>query len=236
MRFLLAAAALAASPPAPVLSHDAREAHPFTSASGSGAAVAYVRDTRRWRQFWLYSPENMQDRGIVRTGRHAGDWELVMIRRDGREAVLSQHSGAERCAIAPGRPLTVHVAHGSHALYFRRGTRDRTWPDPNDEALGGGLRVVPVLEPLDEQAWADSPRRWGDARASWIPGEMDSPRGPRFQGVRWQDPDAFAANARSCTGDRCDRRGDCDGRENAVAGIFAALAASLLLTRVFKRG
>jgi hypothetical protein len=121
-----------------------------------------------------------------------------MVARDGTEAVLSQHSGAERCALARGERLTVYVAHGSHALYFRPGVRDRTFPDPNDEALGGGLRVRPRMEDISGQPWLRSARRWGSSRASWVPGEMDSPRGPAYQGVRWQDPERFAANARPC--------------------------------------
>ena len=34
--------------------------------------------------------------------------------------------------------------------------------------------------------------RWGGARAGWFPPEQSSPRGPAFQGVRWDDPEAFA--------------------------------------------
>ena len=39
-----------------------------------------------------------------------------------------------------GHPV-VFPAHGSRASYFRAGTRDRMWPDPNDEADGRG-RVI----------------------------------------------------------------------------------------------
>ena len=58
------------------------------------------------------------------------------------EAVYAQHSGAERCGCGAvdargGRPV-VFAAHGSHASYLRAGTRDRMWPDPNDEADGRG--------------------------------------------------------------------------------------------------
>jgi hypothetical protein len=65
--------------------------------------------------------------------------------------------------------------------------------------------------------------RWGATRAGWVPGEMDSPRGPAFQGERWTDPDAWATAARRCTRADCDARGECDGRETAVAAVLAAL-------------
>ena len=146
----------------PVVVHDSREASPL----GLGRAA---RGHRRGRPGGLRaacpaggasggcsSPHNDQDRGIVRTGRHAGDWEMVQVRSDaaGRpvEAVYAQHSGAERCPWSAvekrgGRPV-VYVAHGSHAAYFRPGVRDRMWPDPNDEADGRGLAVRLPLEPI----------------------------------------------------------------------------------------
>ena len=37
----------------------------------------------------------------------------------------------------------AYVAHASHATYPRRGTHDRPWPDPNDEARGDGARYQP---------------------------------------------------------------------------------------------
>ena len=55
---------------------------------------------------------------------------------------------------------------------------------------------------------------------AWIPGEMDSPRGPAFQHT---DPEAFARAARPCTFDRCDEVGECDSRE-----VLLPLAAPLL--------
>ena len=73
--------------------------------------------------------DNPQDRGLLRTGRHEGDWEVVQYRlRRGRivQGVYAQHSGAEACGtrglrIRPsGRPV-VFLARGSHAAYFRPG-------------------------------------------------------------------------------------------------------------------
>ena len=69
--------------------------------------------------------------------------------------------------------------------------------------------------------------RWGGARAGWFPPEQPSPRGPALQGVRWDDPSAFARTARPCTGRRCVELGACDGRETALAGGALALMALL---------
>jgi len=76
-----------------------------------------------WLQYWLFYAGQDQDRGIVRTGRHAADWEMVQIRVDARarpvQVVYAQHAGAERCSWATVRPRgerpVVYAAHGSHA-------------------------------------------------------------------------------------------------------------------------
>ncbi len=70
----------------PVLVHDADERSPATSVSGSGVPgtegeppgpAVYAHVAGPWIQYWLYFAANTQDRGIVRTGRHEGDWEMV---------------------------------------------------------------------------------------------------------------------------------------------------------------
>ena len=175
----------------------------------------------------------------MRTGRHAADWEMVQIRVDARarpvQVVYAQHAGAERCSWATvrrrGERPVVYAAHGSHASYLRPGIRDRTFPDPNDEADGMGAASAPQLVRIGERAprWMRWPGRWGGARARWWnPAEQDSPTGPAFQGQgRWTDPDAWAAAARSCRAG-CDEVGECDWRETALGGGATVLVAGLL--------
>jgi hypothetical protein len=185
-----------------------------TDAPGAGPALVYGRAARdhggrRWLQYWLFFTENSQDRGVVRTGRHTGDWELLQLRpgRDGRpvEATFAQHTWAEGCGWRElerrGPAPVVYVANGSHALYPRAGRADRTFPDPNDEADGRGRRVRPPVEAIDARSprWMAWPGRWGRDEGGWVPGEQASPRGPAFQTERWDDPGRFhAAEARPC--------------------------------------
>ncbi len=261
-RWLVAAVLLAAAVPAragaadplrqyaPVVVHASGEPSPLTSvkafagrvpgvAPGPVRPTVYGRRTGPWLQYWLFFAENLQDRGILRTGRHEGDWEMVQYKlRDGRpvRAVYAQHARAESCGYghvrrSGGRPV-VFLARGSHAAYFVPGVRDRMWPDPNDEADGRGPRVRPRLVRVSEDRppWMAYDGRWGDSRAGWVPGEMDSPRGPAFQPDRW-DAAGWAAAARPCTREDCDERGECDGRETAIAAVLAVLG--LLVAGVY---
>ena len=246
---VLAATAASLALFAPVVVHDADEASPVAGVNTTAPAV-YARAVPakaggEWLQYWLYYAYQDQDRGLVRTGRHEGDWELAQYRVDDNrlvEAVYAQHSGAERCGAAEverrdGRPV-VYAAHGSHASYVHAGTRDRLWPDPNDEADGRGLvTVAPVIEitPTNPR-WMTDPAPWGNSRANrFIPIEQDSPPGPYFQPTRW-DAETFAANARDCQAG-CDEVGECDGPEKTMtAGAIALLAvAALTLRRAWSR-
>jgi hypothetical protein len=229
---------------APFVVHDSGETAPLTSveafagrvpgvAAGRPRPTLYGRRTGPWLQYWMFFASNPQDRGVLHTGRHEGDWEMVQFRlRDGRpvQAVYAQHAGAESCGYSHvrrsrGRPV-VFLARGSHAAYFLPGVRDRTWPDPNDHADGEGRRLRPRLVRVTaaSPAWMRYRGRWGGSRAGWVPGEMDSPRGPAFQPHgRWSDPAAWAAAARPCTRRDCDALGECDGRETLWAALLAAL-------------
>jgi hypothetical protein len=107
--------------------------------------VARGSDGRRWLQYWLLYADNTQDRGVVRTGRHLGDWEVVQVAldRSGRpvEATYAQHKWAEAC---PYRGPTVR-SNGSHGR-IRGAGHDRPWPDPTTRP--GGRAVVPRVEPF----------------------------------------------------------------------------------------
>ena len=227
----------------PVVVHDSRETGRLTSVRafagrvpgvppGPERPVVYGRRAGDWLQYWLFFAYNAQDRGIVATGRHEGDWEMVQFRLRGDrpvQAVYSQHAGAESCGYGAvrrsgTRPI-VYLARGSHSAYFVPGLRDRTWPDPNDEADGRGLRSHPRLIRIsvDSPGWMRYRGTWGASHAGWIPGEEGSPRGPAFQPERWDDPSAWAAAAHPCMRLDCNSRGECDGRETAMAAVLALL-------------
>jgi hypothetical protein len=234
---------------APIVVHDHRERSSLASvaaapvavpgATGPRGPVAYARVRRRTIQYWLFYRDNPQDRGVLRTGRHEGDWEVVQVDLDDagrpRQVTASQHSGAERCAWTAversGTRPVLYVANGSHATYFAPGTRDRTWPDPNDEHDGRGERARPRVVTVSERAprWMAWPGRWGASRAGPVPGESDSPRGPSHQ-PRWADPDGFAARAASCHAG-----GDPPNRSEDALTLGAALAAAAALASAARR-
>jgi hypothetical protein len=164
-----------------------------------------------WLQYWLFYAYNPQDRGPLNTGRHEGDWELIQFRlgADGRPtySVASEHSWAEGCAWteleheSDGAPI-LYVANGSHATYSSAGAYGRPFPDPTDEADGQGREVRPPVTEITDRgpAWVRYPGRWGDTEAGFIPGEMSSPVGPRFQtSGAWERPSSYAESAaRAC--------------------------------------
>jgi len=163
-----------------------------------------TEDGEVWLQYWLFFAYNPQDRGVVRTGRHEGDWELFQVRIDAADrpelATLAQHSWAEGCTWTDleqtrgGDAPVLYVANGSHALYSEAGTGDRPFPDPNDEADGDGRQVRPPVVGIGDSrpSWVSFDGRWGDSRAGLVPGEQSSPLGPRFQpSEAWTAPVTF---------------------------------------------
>jgi hypothetical protein len=204
----------------PLLRYDSAERHhaqPISrEAEELDGHVVYGREAidggEHWLQFWLFYPYNEQDRGILRTGRHEGDWEFLQVRlgETGRPdaATFAQHSWAEACSYGEievvetdgaGIPV-VYVANGSHASYVHEGTADRPWPDPNDEADGHGPEVRPDLVRIDDSTpWIRDPEPWGSSRAGIVPSEQSSPPGPRFtDDERWRHPARFHEDARPC--------------------------------------
>lgn len=232
---LVAAPAAHAAPPsptellrrhAPVLVLDAREPGGPVSvdaflrgARGARAQAAPPRvyghavreDGRLWLQYWFFYPDNPQDRGIVRAGRHEGDWEMLQVGlgRGSRPEVVTfaQHHWRQSCAWSDagrrGDAPVAYVAHASHATYARRGEVDRPWPDPNDDVRGDGARVRPPVSVITDTrpSWVASRMRWGASRARWwVPSEQSSPHGPRFaDDGRWERPAAYHDGARPCT-------------------------------------
>lgn len=211
----------------------------------SGPDVVYGRVAGRWLQYWLFYLDNPQDRGIVRTGRHEGDWELVQLRlgRSSRpeRVTVAQHSWAESCGWSDvrhrGQAPMVFPANASHATYLESGDVDRPFGDPTDEADGQGRTVRPHVRVVSatRPRWMAWPGRWGESVAGWVPGEQSSPRGPAFQGVSWDDPGAFDRAARACGSGPPPRTWG----TVAAAGVFGVLMAALLLvirrTRIARR-
>ncbi len=225
---MLAASALAAALAAftPVVVHDAAERSPLASAAASApvsrdaasrAPAAYGRAVPdghggAWLQYWLYYAlpgPGSRDRPHRPPRRATGSSSSTGSPPPGAglEAVYAQHSGAERCgfgavSLRGGRPV-VFAAHGSHASYLQAGTRDRMWPDPNDEADGRGLVVAPAAGG-DHGATARpgcatrSPGAplapTGSSRPSRT--RLSAPRSRRTAGTPW----AFAASARLLPG------------------------------------
>ena len=98
---LLAAAALIGPP---VVVHDSAERSPLTSVgvrpgTFADGPVVYRRVADGWVQYWMAFARNDQDRGVLRTGRHAGDWEMVQG--------LMPRTSCRACAIACGRIRTT---------------------------------------------------------------------------------------------------------------------------------
>jgi hypothetical protein len=191
-----------------------------------------------WLQYWIFYPSNPQDRGILRTGRHEGDWELVQVRVDdggrAREATFAQHTWAEGCGWSgvrrEGGAPVVFVANGSHASYSRPGTHDRFFPDPNDEADGRGRRQRPAAERITDgaPAWVAWPGRWGRTRARLVPSEASSPRGPRYQANdAWRRPASYADDAVACGAGPPWRA----WQTGLVAGVALCAAAALFAIR-----
>jgi hypothetical protein len=163
-----------------------------------------------WLQYWFFYYYN--DKGLLGSGLHEGDWELVQLRigADGEpeEATYAQHTYGEKAAWAdvekedgPGGPApVVYSARGSHASYFRPGvyTQAPIVPDHNDDR---GPRVRPTLEVItaEKPSWVAWPGRWGSTghilKLPFVTIGADSPPGPRFHAA-WAHPCTFHDRAK----------------------------------------
>jgi hypothetical protein len=126
----------------------------------------------------------------------------------------------------------LYVAHGSHAIYSRRGEYGRPFPDPTDEADGEGLEVRPALTEIDDRhpSWVRYQGRWGETEAGFIPGESPSPLGPRFQeSDAWSLPASYHEDrARPCGSGP-------PGRPWQTAGTIALAALVVLIAMIVAR-
>lgn len=159
-----------------------------------------------WLQYWFFYYYN--DKALLGSGRHEGDWELVQILIGVGDrpvtVTYSQHTSGERCGWEEvekkdGVPI-VYSARGSHACYFRPGIYPQApiVPDHNDNE---GPRVRPQLNVITatDPAWVTWPGRWGSTK-HWLRTPLftlgaDSPPGPR-QHDSWDNPLEFHRSAR----------------------------------------
>jgi hypothetical protein len=191
---------------------DAREMHArLGNANQVYGATRRDREGSTWLQYWFFYYYN--DRAMIGTGRHEGDWEVIQLRiGPGGEpdvATYSQHTGGQSCDWAevekeegPEGPVAVvYAARGSHACYFRPGTHKATLFEYNDDK---GPRVRPQLNQIkdDDPAWVAWPGHWGSTRhvfkLPFVTYGADSPPGPRWHGA-WRDPLAFHEKAEPAT-------------------------------------
>ena len=178
-------------------------------------------DGRTWLQYWFLYADNPQDRGIVRTGRHEGDWEVVQVRLGpgGRPdaATYAQHSWAAGVRLARRRlrrPRLARLVPDAPASTGGRG------PTRTTRRPGTGASVRPEVRPFG--AWVALAGAVGaHARPAGCPAEAPSPRGPAFQ------PDGAVARP----GGFHARGARLRGRRAAasLAGLRVALRALLAL-------
>jgi hypothetical protein len=167
---------------------------------------------RIWLQYWLWYYDNPKT--FLGTGRHQGDWELVVVELDRdrrpRSVTCSQHTAGEshpwkRVDKHNGttHPL-IYVAPFSHANYFKPGTRF-FFPGADHPTDIGPEPVKPaVVEFGDWQEWGG---QWGaDVGVLMGPrllrplvkGRLggQSPNAPIAQTQRWCRPDLYHRRAR----------------------------------------
>lgn len=215
---------------------------PDDGAPSEGSAVyGAVRrqDGRTWLQYWAFLPDNPQDRGILRSGRHEGDWEFSQVGLGSDQQpttiTVAQHKWAEGCPWTTARRIgqrpVLYLANGSHATYLTAGEHGRPWPDPDDEARGDGPRTDPRLLRLDGQPWLRWAGRWGGSSASpVIPIEATSPVGPAFQDADQDSaPTAFHDGARPCGS------GAPTATRNGIAGVGGVAIMGLVVWHLRRR-
>ena len=153
-------------------------------------------------QYWFFYYFNWHPTW-TNLGDHEGDWELIQIELDtfgvAMRATYAQHGGGETCSWSQvlrtpaGAPI-VFVAQGSHASYFRAGSKPISGTAPGgDEVSGDAVPVTPSIDEINPPApgWLDWPGKWG-----WSEGA--APRGPAQQADKWLTPESWADDQTSC--------------------------------------
>lgn len=163
--------------------------------------------------FWYYYNDRKQTYGL---GNHEGDFEMIQVRLNPNlqpiSAAYAQHDSGEQCDwihVEHGsdqRPV-VYVADGSHASYFSDG--DHYWdagavwdyadglgPTVSDHTIAD-LTVSGA--PAAPQRWLGWPGRYGSTTPGLLPFETPSPRGPLFQGSKWDNPLAWEQGIPGCS-------------------------------------
>jgi hypothetical protein len=178
-----------------------------------------VRDSQGhyWLQYWFFYYYNPQNAGIINTGVHEGDWEMIQIGLDGdlNPDVLTyarHHDEQSSCLwnqvpkafVVDHDVPVVYIANGSHASYFNADhhARGALGLLPTDEADGLGYSVQPSVEliappPAAPWSW---PGHWGGTAPGSLGGnigEAASPQGPAFHDA-WSDPKSFDDDAKAC--------------------------------------
>jgi hypothetical protein len=173
-------------------------------------------------QYWFWFYYDNLSFSPLHVGFHEGDWEMfqVMVDRFGRPraGTDARHAQEEhetcpanrmRFALQPDLSVVpeVYTALGSHASYFAPGDYPRGFDRPSDDANGEGYRVRPrIAQVLSDSgpAWLNWQGRWGGSRGGLIPGEAESPKGPKWQGLDWDEPQTWAASVNPCSVDSVD--------------------------------
>jgi Right handed beta helix region/Vacuolar protein sorting-associated protein 62 len=170
---------------------------------------------RIWLQYWYFYYYNNMETGeweLKQGGLHEGDWEEVQISLDEdfepETVIFSAHGEGSSCEFenlekaSVSEGPVVYVALDSHANYPEAGQYSLISIGSetlvHDHANGKGPAITPSVEVIgqDPPSWLEWPGRWGNSRGGVIPGQAESPTGPK-QNSGW-DPDDFAEGAAGC--------------------------------------
>lgn len=163
-----------------------------------------------WLEYWLWYYDNPKT--FLGTGRHQGDWELIVIeldrQRQPRSVTCSQHNAGEarswdEVTKREGDHPLVYVAPFSHANYFQPGTRF-FFPGADHPTDVGPAPVRPEIAAFGD--WGAWHGQWGNSVGvlmgpklfrPLVKGRLggQSPAAPIAQKQRWARPDLYHRRA-----------------------------------------